>query len=65
MTEIALPVDAHGWILLRGLGKKIRVRAVRIDVRGSITDTDGHMVREAIAEGGVKIQEKIYQQWQT
>lgn len=53
------PVDMHGWIILRNLGK-VRLRAVRIDLKGDVTDTDGHRVREAIAEGGVKIRPKLY-----
>ncbi len=53
------PIDMHGWIILRNLGK-VRMRAVRIDLKGDVTDTDGHRVREAIAEGGVKIRPKLY-----
>ncbi len=53
------PVDMHGWIILRNLGK-VRMRAVRIDLKGDVTDTDGHRVREAVAEGGVKIRPKLY-----
>ncbi len=59
MTEIAFPVDMHGWIVLRNF-KKIRLRAIRIDMKGNVTDTDGHMVREAHAEGGIKILPKVY-----
>ena len=39
--------------------EEVRLRAVRIDLKGSITDTDGHLVREAHAEGGVKIKAKV------
>ena len=58
MSEETFPVDMHDWIILRRLGK-VRLRAVRIDLKGSITDTDGHLVREAHAEGGVKIKAKV------
>ncbi len=53
------PRDAYGWIVLRDLGKKVTIRAIRIDIKRDVTDTDGHRVREAVAEGGVKIRSKL------
>lgn len=59
MSEIAFPIDAHAWIVLRRLGKVV-IRAVSIDRRKQrTTDTDGHAVDEAVAEGGVKIRPKL------
>jgi len=53
------PIDENHWILLRNLGKKVMIRAVRIDIKRDVTDTDGHRVREAEAEGGVRIRGKL------
>lgn len=53
------PMDTYGWIILRDLGKKVVIRAVRIDIKRDVPDTDGHRVREAVAEGGVKIRSKL------
>lgn len=59
MTEISFSIDAYRWIILRRLGKVV-VRAVSIEKRKQrLTDTDGHAVDEAFAEGGVKIRPKL------
>lgn len=58
---IFFPVDRNGWFLLHRLGKKVVIRATSIKKRKQrITDTDGHGVDEAIAEGGVKVRSKLY-----
>lgn len=63
MTEktASFPVDMHGWILVKTLGKKIIIRAGNIEIKKQrIADTDGHAVCQAEAEGGVKIRPKSY-----
>jgi len=55
------PIDMHDWIILRDLGKKVIFRAGSIEKRKHrVTDTDGHSVDEAVAEGGVKVRSKHY-----
>ena len=55
------PIDMNYWIILRTLGKKIIIRAGNIEIKKQrVTDTDGHEVCQAEAEGGVKIRPKSY-----
>jgi len=58
-NEATFPIDLYGWMGLRSLGKVV-IRAVSIEKRKQrVTDTDGHAVDEAFAEGGVKIRPKL------
>lgn len=55
------PIDRYGWVSLHSLGKKVTIRAVSIKKRKQrVTDTDGHQVDEAVAEGGAKVRSKRY-----
>lgn len=58
MTTETFLVDRDGWIRLSGIDKKFFVRAVFINKPRDVTDTDGHRVREIVAEGGVKVKPK-------
>ena len=55
------PIDVHGWVILRNLGKKVTIRAADIKIKKKrVPDTDGHHVAEADAQGGVKVRSKYY-----
>lgn len=55
-VNVNLTSDRDGWFHLSYFfGRKITLRAGNIDVKGMVTDTDGHKVMESTAENGVKI----------
>jgi len=58
---VTFPIDMHGWVILRDLGKKVVIRAADIKIKKKrVQDTDGHHVAEAEAQGGVKVRPKYY-----
>jgi hypothetical protein len=54
--SVTLTSDTYGWFHLSYFfGRKVTTRAGRIDIKGTVKDTDGHEVMESTANDGVKI----------
>lgn len=58
-NKICFPIDNERWIVLKKLGKKVKIMAYNIEKRQRDVGRGDHRMDFAEAEGGVRIAPKL------